>query len=69
MKLGLKLLIFFVPLYLVAVVAMTVLVHYGVQAIVVQGVSERGLSVATAINAEALNGFRVGNEENLLPYL
>jgi len=69
MKLRLKLLIFFVPLYLIAVVAMTVLVRYGVQAIVIQGVSERGLSVATTINAEALNGFRLGNEENLLPYL
>jgi PAS domain S-box-containing protein len=69
MKLRLKLLIFFVPLYLIAVVVMTVLVRYGVQTIVIQGVSERGLSVATTINAEALNGFRLGNEENLLPYL
>jgi len=69
MKLRLKLLIFFVPLYLIAVVVMTVLVRYGVQTIVIQGVSERGLSVATTINAEALNGFRLGNEESLLPYL
>ena len=69
MKLRLKLLIFFVPLYLIAVIVMTVLVRYGVQTIVIQGVSERGLSVATTINAEALNGFRLGNEESLLPYL
>lgn len=69
MKLRLKLLIFFIPLYLIAVVVMTVLVRYGVQAIVIRGVSERGVSVATAVNAEALNGFQLGGEKHLLPYL
>lgn len=69
MKLRLKLLIFFIPLYLVAVVVMTVLVRYGVQAIVIEGISKRGLSVVTAVNVEALDGFRLGDEEHLLPYL
>lgn len=69
MKLRLKLLVFFVPLYLITVVVMTVLVRYGVQAIVIHGVSERGLSVASAVNAEALEGFRMGDEALLLPYL
>lgn len=69
MKLRLKLLVFFIPLYLITVVVMTVLVRYGVQTIVVHGVSERGLSVASAVTPEALEGFRSGDEARLLPYL
>ena len=69
MKLRLKLLIFFVPLYLIAVIVMTVLVRYGVQTIVTQGVSERGLSLAMAVHTDILEGFRLQDEEHLLTYL
>lgn len=69
MKLRLKLLIFFVPLYLIVVVIMTVLVRFGVQKIVIQGVSERGLSLATAVQEDILEGFKLQDEEYLLIHL
>lgn len=69
MKLRSKLLVFFVPLYLVAVVVMTVLARSGVQRIVIDGVLKRGLSVATAVHSEAVEGFRLKREALLLHYL
>ena len=71
MRLRTKILLFYLPLILLSVGAMTLFAQRGVQNIVEQGVAKGGLSVASGAvqNPEMMSGFRERSEPRLLPLL